>query len=198
MSTSAFIISMILGQGLPLGPQPDQKFFDRLLHWREQFETALKEPKEYVGYTHVYSELLGGAHADALYPLGSASERYVLYFGEMSSGGTLMYQKRRGKNAFVNWHLNFLPVKKKRRLVHGTVEKYLQQMGFEISKKEKITASIRRQLSVSGYFASYGFHSEMGGYAKVIQPDGGQTKEYRTSGPFSITPEERSLLSHPR
>ena len=195
MTIAALSVSLMVGHLPSISPAKNQKYFERLLHAREQFETVLKEPKKYIGYTHVNSEMLGGAHADALYPVGSASERYVLYFGEMGSGGTLIYQRRRGKYAFVSWHLEFVPVGKGSHLVRGTVPQYLRRLGFALSRKQTVPAAIRKQLSFYGSFASYGFHPEMGGYAKVIKANGSQTKEYRTSGPFSITSEEKSLLA---
>jgi len=171
----------------------DQTFFDNLLHWREQFETVLKEPAESIGYTHVQSEMLGGAHGDALYPIGSAFERYILSFNEGLSGGMLLYEKRQGSHTSVIWHVPFRPVKKK-GTPSGTVRKFLLGLGFGISPKTRLTPAIRRQLSRTGHFAYYSFHPEMGGYASVVRPNGTSTKTHRTSGPFSITPEEQALL----
>lgn len=188
------MLTAILLAAIGLQPQRNnQQFFDDLLHWREQFESVLVEPSEEIGYTHVQSEMLGGAHGDAMYPIGSASERYVFFFREAMSGGTLMFQKRRGAKAFVVWHLPFSPVKKTTSVV-GTVRKFLMAQGFAISRKARLTPAIRRQLSQTGNFAYYSFHPEMGGYASVVKPNGSSTKANRTPGPFFITDEEKKLL----
>lgn len=170
-----------------------EQFFRDLAHWREQFETVLKEPSEEIGYTHVDSEMLGGAHGEGLYPVGSASERYVISLNEAGAGGMLIYEKRRGNHASVVWHLPFRPTKGTHTVV-GTVGNYLQTLGFEIPRQARLTPSIQRQLSAGSYFAHYSYHPMNGGFADVIAPDGKCTQTRKSSERFSITPEEKKLL----
>jgi len=165
----------------------------RLTHWREQFEAVLQDPKEYIGYIHVESEELGGAGADALYPIGSASERFILYFKEGDAGGLVEYQRRHGKIATIEWYLPFKP-SKRRRTVHGAVNLYLKRLGLEIPPSTRIPASARRQLARSETFAGFRYHPEMGGCAWLLKPNGTTTEAKRSPDRFTITPEEIALL----
>jgi hypothetical protein len=88
----------------------------------------------------------------------------------------------------------FVRAKKKKR-VRGTVPDYLQQNGFEISAKARITPAMRQKLSQRGHFASYSYHPMMGGYAALVKPDGSQMETRKSDDVFSITPEEKSLLN---
>ena len=172
-----------------LQAKPD---YANLLHWRYQFETVLRPPSWQEGYTQVGSEMLGGAHGDALYPLGSAAERYILSFDEADSGGEVVYEKRYKGHTLVVWHLPFVPYKKKPR-VQGTVRLYLRKLGFVIDGKRS-TERISRQLSASGYFASYSYHPMNGGIAYVVKPNGETTRECKSDDVFTITFEERQIL----
>lgn len=173
----------------------EQPYFDNLLKWRGQFETVLKSTSQDIGYTTIFSETLGGAHGDALYPAGSAYERYILYFKEGSSGGNLIYERRHGKSASVDWYVPFVETTKKGP-VSGTVRKFLQACGFTISPGARLTPVIRRQLSASGYFASYSYHPMMGGFANLIKPNGTAGTTTKSDQPIVITPEEKRLLRH--
>ncbi len=188
------MVCLLLGSALlvqrPVGPA----FFDDLLKWRTQFEQVLEAPDDDdLGYIDVHSEMLGGAHGDAFYPLGSAFERYVIFYGEGGSGGQLIYERRHGKKATVDWYISFKPAKHI-GAVHGTIEKYLKEDGFVLAPKRHVSPGIRRQLWKSGYFASYSFHPMMGGYANVVKPDGSCMKTLRHPDVFIITPDEKNLL----
>ena len=82
----------------------DARYVSNLVHWRAQFSTVLVEPSRDLGYSSAYCESLGGAHSMALYPLGSASERYVISVWEGGASGPLMYEKRHGSRAKVDLH----------------------------------------------------------------------------------------------
>jgi hypothetical protein len=189
MILTAFLVgfSMSGWQG-PVRP----RFFDDLLHWRQQFESALKAPAD-IGYTHVYTELLGGAHGDAFYPIGSAGERYMVSFNEGDSGD-LIYEKRIRGTPIVVWHVRLVPSKKK-TAVHGTMLLYLKTMDLAISSRSKLTTAARKQLSKVGYFAGYSYHPEMGGYAWVVKPDGSRLPTTRHRDMYTITAQERKLLT---
>jgi len=90
--------------------------------------------------------MLGGAHGDALYPQGSASERYVLSFYEGQAGGKLIYERRQKGLACVEWPAPFVPNKRKSH-VSGTVRRYLQSLGFEISHKAHLWPEERKLLT---------------------------------------------------
>ncbi|AIE87665.1 hypothetical protein OP10G_4297 [Fimbriimonas ginsengisoli Gsoil 348] len=139
--------------------------------------------------------MLGGAHSDGLYPIGSASERFVIFLGEQNAGGTLMYQRRHGSRAKIDWHVNLVP-SKRRRAVGGTIPRYLQRQGLRISPHAKLTAGQRRKLSEIGAFAAYGSHPMEGEFEWVVRPDGASTpvRRNRTNSKFLVTPEERALL----
>lgn len=176
-----------------LMPQTQERSFDRyikeLLRWRIQFEEVLDHPED-IAYHTVGSETLGGAHGEAVYPLGSASERYMISF---NVGEELIYQKRRGAKAVVVWRLP-LAKSKSKSPVQGTILKYLQQRGLRLSTKVKLTAAMRKQLAKTGHFASYVYHHFSGGFATVVKPDGRTLAEHRHDEAFMITPEETQLL----
>ena len=185
--------SLALSLTLLLTPQTKERSFDEyiedLLRWRIQFEKVLAAPADYAYHT-VGSETLGGAHGEAFYPVGSASERYMLSFnGDLE----LIYQKRRGNQAVAVWRLPCLKSKSKSP-VRGTIPKYLQRIGYRISPKAQLTAAMRSQLAKTGHFATYTYHHMQGGYASVVRPDGTATKANRHDDVFMITPEEKALL----
>ncbi|HVT12464.1 MAG TPA: hypothetical protein VHE55_09365 [Fimbriimonadaceae bacterium] len=187
------MICLLIGTALSAQKPVDAQFFKRLLQWRTQFERVLEQPDDDdIGYTSVYSEMLGGAHGDALYPLGSAFERYVLSYDE-GNGGSLIYERRHGKKATVDWYIPFV-AKAHIGAVHGTIEKYLKADGFVLAPRKPVSARIRKQLWKDGYFASYSYHPMMGGYANVVQPDGECTATVKHPNVFIITPDEKRLL----
>jgi hypothetical protein len=177
------------------GPQKSTRpgFFDDLAHWRKQFESVLKGTGTLIGYTQVSSELLGGAHGDGLYPIGSASERYMISVNEDDTGA-LIYEKRHKGSASIVWHVNLVPAKN-HAAAAGTLLIYLQKLGLAISSRSKLTEGARRQLAQSGYFAAYSYHPELGGQAWVVKPDGSSSPTIDTHAKFSITPEEKRLLT---
>jgi len=187
------LASLALSLSLLLMPQAQERSFDRyiadLLRWRIQFEEVLDHPEDNAYHT-VGSETLGGAHGEAVYPLGSASERYMISF---NVGEELIYQKRRGARAVVVWRVPLIKSKSKAP-VQGTIPKYLQQRGFRLSPKVKLTASMRKKLAKTAHFASYAYHHFSGGFATVVKPDGQTLAEHRHDDVFMITPEEKQLL----
>lgn len=175
-------------------PRSAQDSFERyikdLLHWRAQFEEVLDYSENDTAYHHVGSETRGGAHGDAIYPLGSAAERYMLSF---NVDDEIIYQKRRGKRAVVVWRLPLVKSGSTGQ-VRGTIPKYLQLNKLRISPKAKVSSAIRRQLAMNGHFAIYSYHHMQGGYANVVRPDGTNMKVHHGDDRFVITPEEKQLL----
>lgn len=173
--------------------QQDLAAFDKLLRDRSAFDSKVQDTDEFIGYTTVHSEMLGGAHSEALFPIGSASERYIVSYDEARHGGTLMYQKLHGKAAIVEWHVRFVPVEKK-TAVKGTIRRFLMSDKYAISSKARLTAAIRKQLDSEGPYAGYSYHPMMGGYAWVTHPDGTSTEAVQHGDMYTITVDEIELL----
>lgn len=175
-------------------PPPDQAYFDRLSHWRGQFEQVLKGvPPGPIGYGYLNSETLGGAHGEALYPIGSASERFLIFFEERDAGGNLLFQKRRGNAAVQLWDVPIVPLKG-HPSTRGTVRKYLASRGLMLSPKKRLTADMRRLISQDAAFARYMWHPFSGPFNAVLRPDGTLTKIETDGDRCSITEAEKKLL----
>ena len=165
---------------------------EQLNRKRAEFDKVLNQPKEFIGYTTANSEMLGGAHGDALYPIGSAAERFVISFDE-TGGGKLIYEKRRRNNARIKCAVQLVPLKGSSPS-HGTLEKYLKQQHFMISPRAHLTVRERKQLKRIEAFACFGYHPMMGGYAWLVLPDGSNTASIRSTKPYTATPQEIKLL----
>ncbi|MEZ0325611.1 MAG: hypothetical protein ACAH95_06875 [Fimbriimonas sp.] len=173
----------------------DQEFFNELSHWREKFESVLQRPAKNLGYVTVWSETLGPAHSEALYPIGPASERFVISYtgGEADEAGVLMYQRRRGNHTFVDWHVPLLDSKRGSR-GSGTIRAFLQKERFRISPRARLTSAMSRQLASKRSYASYIYHPEMEGYACLVKPNGSRTGYERSHLKFAITSHERAMI----
>jgi hypothetical protein len=172
----------------------DEAFFNRLVHARRKFGDDLTDPHRDVGYTDLGAETLGGAHGDVFYPLGSASERFVISHWEGETGGSLNFERREGAHTKLKWALPFYEYKKK-HTVHGTISLSLQRMGFEISSKVRVTRQMKIDLARTSYFAGYYSHPMEGDHAYVLGPEGviGDTTLLAES--FLITSDEKALLA---
>lgn len=184
------LLSVALLSAPHSGQGADERFFEDLARWRTQFENVLVVPGDDYAYHTVGAETLGGAHGVGLYPVGSASERYMLSY---DADVTLIYQKRRGGKAVVVWRVPVVESKSKAR-VKGTIPTYLQRIGYRISPKARLTSAMRKQLAQVGSFATYRYHPMQGGYAAVLRPDGTESKGLESESSFAICPVEKELL----
>jgi hypothetical protein len=199
----AFAFCVLTGQDDKLAPSPPPSstapFIERLAYWRLEFEDALKDPVPFV-YPYAAEAMLNSPPwGEGLYPIGSASERFLVSYEE--KGVKLLYERRHGKIATVDWRIPLVE-SKSLKPAQGTIENYLAQAGYAISPKAHLTARMRRQLSQRGYFAYY-YYAMLGGmtYA-VVRPDGSKSAAEATQGDpfakhsrtFPVTAEEQKLL----
>lgn len=172
-----------------IGQDPADRFYADLLRWRAQFDRVLVAPDDSV-FQRLGAEALGGARGEAFYPLGSASERFMVSY---KSKVTLIYQRRKGTKAVVVWQLPVVQSKSEDPVV-GTIPNFLLREGLRISPSAKLTPAIQKKLTETGTFATYSYHSFHGGFATVLRPDGTETEVRHSESKFVITPEEKELL----
>jgi hypothetical protein len=175
---------------------PNERFYRDLAHWRGQFEAVLRNPSH---HARVWAETLGGGHSEALYPLGSAAERFVVSYGGGDDGrvGTLMYQRRHGRHTFVQWQVPLVP-SKKGTYVKGTVRAMLQQEGYGLRPSIKLTPAMRRKLSSTKQLVSYAAHPMNGWYSCIVKSNGTRTPHRRSDEEFFIPIDEKKLLRQRR
>lgn len=172
-------------------PTYDEAFAQRLLKWREQFESVLVDPDRDLGYITLYCETLGPCHSMAYYPIGSASERFMIsYNGDKSF---VIHEQRRGAKAYVDWYVPILNKKSKAKPV-GTIAKILKGRGWSISPRAKMTSKVRKALRADYTFAGFFYHPMEGGMASIVTPDGKSMETHKAEGMYSIIPEEIELL----
>ena len=171
-------------------PKYDEAFSAKLLRWRSQFEEVLQEPDDYVGYVHIYSETLGGAYSEGLYPIGSAKKRFVI---NHNGPEKIFIERRHGKKATVDKIISLVKSHQK-RAVKGTLLNYLKKEGFVISPRTKLSKKIRAELESTTPLVGFTYHSMMGGNAWIIKSDGSCMPNHKSDTNFMILPEENDLL----
>ena len=168
----------------------DAVFSKRLLKSRGQFEEILQTPRTYTGYYHIYSEMLGGAYAEGLYPIGSAKKRFII---SHNGPAVIYFQSRHGKKAKIDWVLPLVEAHEKQAL-KGTVLNYLMRSGLKISPQAKLSKRILTELTDTTPLAGFTYHPMNGGNAWIIKSDGTCMPNHKSDTMFSILPEENDFL----
>ncbi len=150
----------------------------------------LQKPKTYTGYYHIYSEMLGGAYAEGLYPLGSAEKRFII---SHNGPEVIYFQSRHGKIAKIDWVLPLVKIHQK-RAVNGTLLNYLISNGLDVFPTAKLSKKMRAELESTTPLVGFTYHSMNGGNAWIIKSDGSSMPVHKSDNKFSVLPEENDLL----
>lgn len=191
-------------QTIPPGPWNEHRFKQIARDRSEENWRVVDTGGRYGGYTGVYQETLGGAGAQAFYPLGESNRRYVFSYDEGDSGW-LLYEHKVGLKASVVWRVD-LRAKDRWNLrkqigstVKGTLSRYLAYYGWFVANPSRLTPAEHDRLTGLRAFAVIAPSGDDPGHSPkgtFVRPDGNPRDSARDQVPgFTITPNEKAALA---